>query len=393
MTVVGAIVTAGTAVTAGLAVLLVLMAGCAIVRPWSRLPRPSGPCAVGTVAIRIRDAERSRTLHVRLWYPARPDAGQKLEPLWDDLRISHETPWLLRILGRILSLKKTNSWRAATFRGPEARVLIYNHGLVSFASENTLLMESLASCGFIVLAVQHLDQVGEYREVVRGAGSGGTSELQLRLAGDMSRAERARLSLQLYEAATGTAELVARRARDTRFLLDRLNEVITVVPRLEETEIDVSSVGVLGLSLGGAVASRVATSDPRVVAVANLDGGLYGADSEKRVAVPYLMIYSEQNVGSNDLRLMEERPGLVSEATIPGSRHLDFHDASAVLPILRVFGALGRDLSSDSNRAWRDAVREHFLRAMGPADCLTPECSVLGEARQGLEDDPDALPV
>jgi Platelet-activating factor acetylhydrolase, isoform II len=41
--------------------------------------------------------------------------------------------------------------------------VIYNHALISFASENRSLAEGLASDGFIVLGVEHVEQLAEWQ--------------------------------------------------------------------------------------------------------------------------------------------------------------------------------------------------------------------------------------
>lgn len=73
----------------------------------------------------------------------------------------------------------------------------------------------------------------------------------------------------------------------------------------------------------------------------NIDGGLYGPHLEAPITVPYLMLYSELNTGGNDLAQEAAEAGF-REMTVPGAKHLDFHDAALVLPILRWAGQLGK---------------------------------------------------
>ena len=57
---------------------------------------------------------------------------------------------LLKPAMRVLTNSHAEAAYEATAGAP--RVLIYCHGLISFASENTMLMEHLASHGFVVIS-------------------------------------------------------------------------------------------------------------------------------------------------------------------------------------------------------------------------------------------------
>ncbi len=343
---------------------VVLLFPCAlvmvVVRPWERLPEPDGPYTVGTVRTTLVDPNRSRELAVRAWYPAQGSSTAPKEPLWSDLQNSPETPLALKVLGKLVSVRKTNSRRGAPFAGSVEGLLLYHHGLISFSSENTLLMEHLASHGFVVLAVQHLGQLREYQDLVGNQGTEEAADLSRQLQVATSRAERARLSFELCRAASGTSEIVSRRCADSQHVLDHAHEVLAQVPGLRLADVDLEAVGALGLSLGGAVATRLAIHDERVVAAANLDGGLYGVPPDRSIHVPYLMLYSEPNEGGNDLLLEVATSGFLREVTVAGTKHMDFHDAKVVLPILGHFGALGK-IGRDRLRQLRDdEVRQLF---------------------------------
>jgi|GEM_PF-1384242 len=59
----------------------------------------------------------------------------------------------------------TNARHAAPYAANAwpPRVSIYNHGMISLASENSMLMEHLASHGHVVIALQHRSQLAELR--------------------------------------------------------------------------------------------------------------------------------------------------------------------------------------------------------------------------------------
>lgn len=92
--------------------------------------------------------------------------------------------------------------------------------------------------------------------------------------------------------------------------------------------------------MGGAVSMELAKMDSRVIRSVNIDGGVFGKLRLEPSCTPSLMIYSDENEDTNELALAKDD---VSTATVAGSRHLNFHDISQVLPsILRLLCAVGK---------------------------------------------------
>ena len=134
---------------------------------------PSGPYDVGSIVHELVDADRAsslksdtagRRLLIKAWYPADPTATAEKELLWEQLRQDAQTPAPVRLLLGCLR-KTTSTHRNAPFNSdvPVSRAVVYNHGLISFASENTSLMEELASHGQTVICIQHAEQLVELR--------------------------------------------------------------------------------------------------------------------------------------------------------------------------------------------------------------------------------------
>ena len=67
-------------------------------------------------------------------------------------------PGVAKLLLRPAMKVLTSSYHDAPYAPPAGapRILIYSHGLISFASENSMLMEHLASRGYVVIALQHV---------------------------------------------------------------------------------------------------------------------------------------------------------------------------------------------------------------------------------------------
>lgn len=140
------------------------------------LPQPPGPYHVGTGSRELVDLYRTsqivsdglgRKIFVKFWYPTNKSFtdDSKREALWEQLRTETNIPGIVRLLLRRAMKTMTNSYLDAPISAEVSpfRILIYNHGMISFAAENTILMEYLASRGYIVLALQHKEQLQEFQ--------------------------------------------------------------------------------------------------------------------------------------------------------------------------------------------------------------------------------------
>lgn len=332
------------------------------------LPKPTGPHACGSIAHELVDSSRSahiateapgRRLRVKVWYPA-VRTTQSPELVWADARREPSAPLPMRLMLACI--------RARTATVPSAPMspmiesgplVIYNHGLISFAEENTSLMEELASHGYTVVAIQHADQLAELRALQSRQSAEARrarADLERRLVAASPR-ERAELGPEYYAEAIDTGRIVRERAADTSFVLTHVREILAAIPGCSESSVDVSSAHLVGFSVGGAVATVTAETDPRARSVVNLDGGLYGSSNARGIPVPYLMLYSAVSDGSNDDLL----PAHADRGAAAGTRHLDFHDVAALLPVLRYVRATGAKNAEQFLAARNAAVRDFLL--------------------------------
>ena len=333
------------------------------------IPKPSGPHCVGSITHELVDASREahlaratlgRRLLLKVWYPA-ASATTRPELLWAELRRDTRTPLPMRLLLRCVRVRTATVPRATISLPVRASPLvIYNHGLISFTAENTSLMEELASHGYTVLAIQHADQLAERQALTRGGDAGKRRareelERQLKVA---SPQERAKLAPQYYDGADNTNRIVIERAADTSFVMDNASKALAAIPGLRPDSVDTSAAHLVGLSLGGAVATVTAERDPRARSVANLDGGLYGSRNAREIRVPYLMMYSAASSGSND-GLLPDHAQRVAPA---GTTHLNYHDVAALLPVLRHLRATG-STNAAAFVAQRNLTVREFLSA------------------------------
>jgi dienelactone hydrolase len=252
-----------------------------------RLAGPTGPAPVGAVELHLVDPSRTdpwsgqaREVMVTVTYPAA------------DVRDRAMLPWLPPGAGRALkarfggaadgyALPETHSADRAPALPGRRPVLLYSPGYASDRTFNTLVVEELASWGYVVAAVDHPYDSGEV-EFPDGR------VVLTRSAPD--------------------ADAVAVRAADLRFVLDRLavldrggnpDAEQRPLPRGLCGLMDLARVGVLGHSRGGASAAAVMDLDRRVRAGVDLDGALYGPVVERGLDRPFLLMDTAVHDGLN----------------------------------------------------------------------------------------------
>ncbi|MFF3755923.1 alpha/beta hydrolase family protein [Streptomyces sp. NPDC002185] len=266
-----------------------------------RLPPPTGPWPVGTVALHLVDDSRPdpllrakpyRELMAGLWYPAEPGDGHPTAPWlpqaaaadWD----AHSAPALGVPAGAA-------DWRGirthARTGAPVARragrlpVVLFSSGDGGSRALGTTLVEELASHGHLVVA---LDSTYEAEQVEF---PGGRVERALPLPDDLTPEVIAALLAGHSRA----------RLADARFVLGALDRLARghrpdtgtdPLPEGLAEAADPARTGVLGQSLGGSVAAQLAHDEPRVRAAADLDGALLGPVADSGLAKPFLLMAS-----------------------------------------------------------------------------------------------------
>ncbi|MFD7608756.1 alpha/beta hydrolase family protein [Streptomyces mirabilis] len=333
------------------------------------LPAPTGPHPLGTVSLHLVDRSRvdpwqdsrpARELMIQLWYPAHAAHGHPPAP-WMSPGAATVFEREQGIPPGTLLLPTTHAHLAAPVnRGRCGRpVVLYSPGLRSDRSLGTVLIEELASHGYLVVAIDHTydaDQV-EF--------PGGRVET-FAITGDIDDAL--------------IAKALTIRTADTRFVLDQLTALNAghntdagrrpLPPTLAGT-FDLSRVGMLGHSLGGATAAAAIRADRRLRAGANLDGSLLSpvtAGTDR----PFLLFGSDPGPGPEDPswdQFWTSQYGWKRELALIGSTHTSFTDLETLLP--QAAPALGLTPSQvtqaigtlDPNRAihtQRDYVRAFF---------------------------------
>ena len=341
------------------------------------LLRPSGPFGTGTITAELTDPDRTahlassrmgRALRVQLWYPgvATPGAAPLV---WSALRRNPATPLPLRLLLSLIRSRTSATPRARILAGASLLPLVvYNHGMVSFADENTSLMEDLASHGYVVLAIEHAEQMQELQTLnrTRSREQRKQDAVLVRQLKQASRNERSSLAPGYYRASPISSRIVIERARDTSFVLRRVQQIMQAIPGIASAAVDSENVCLIGYSIGGAVSMEAARGSAVALSVVNIDGGMQGSLDAEPIRIPVLMLYSESNDGINDQLL----PRHAEKLTLPGTTHLGFHDFALLMPGLRHLGATGKMQPGECLARRNQAVRT-FISGMTRASRMS----------------------
>lgn len=292
-------------VGASVCLLLVLSAGVlSWLMPMFRLPRPTGQYTVGTRIMHLVDTARKeengvspsgkRELMVQTWYPAQPASSSH--------RAMYQRRQEVTQRASYRSVLKTHSWLDAPLcTGGPYPILIYNPSWMGERTEGTFQMEELASHGFIVVGVDHTF-FGGLVEFPDGRVD------DSRNAPTLGNFEHSSVDEQ---AALG-ARYVRIEADDDVFVLDQLLAMNQDPTSPWFHQIDPSRIGALGFSIGGAAAVQMTWQDPRVKAVLDMDGWLFGDVSQHPLARPFMVMY-------------EDKHGVLPAIPVPGSAN--FHEA------------------------------------------------------------------
>lgn len=205
-------------------------------------PSPDGPRGVGRLEIALRDA-RGRAIPTTIWYPTAV-AGSNATPV-DNAPFDAATP---------------------------APLILYSPGWSATRRQSSAQTENLASHGFVVVAC---DDYANDVATDPDFGAGFDVSTDAAMAASLERADR-------HVATQGERILAV------------LNALAAGQVPLLAGRLDLARVGVLGLSVGGASGLQAALIDPRIVAVLNLDGGLFGPPATRAGSHAYFLVSSRE---------------------------------------------------------------------------------------------------
>jgi predicted dienelactone hydrolase len=375
-------------VVSGLAVLGLLVLGIEVLVfisfPIVRLPKPTGPYAVGTTYLHFVDNQRPeiltddpndvRAFTGRMWYPAeRPESARPMEyqdyqPSIDLISAGGPPEFIFSHFHLLTS----NSYLDAPISNDESSypVLVFSIGFLTLYEDYQIVAEEFASQGYIVLI---LDTPYEWQSARQPDGSTVSFSQDHAEAyrqhddriipmwerfwdDDTSAEEREAIARQMLESETFMDTTLCIRVADIQFAVDELERMNAGEPgTMFAGKLDLSRLGIAGHSLGGAVAGQTCLVDDRFKACANLDGFQWGDVANGEVHQPFMILYSEQFQGSSDF-ILDNLKNDTYVLTIEGSKHMNFQDVAVVMPGTKIIGMTG---SISAQRMFQ--ITNHYL--------------------------------
>lgn len=250
---------------------------------------PAGPFAVGTHEYLWIDANRhdpfikdpnfKRHLIVRVWYPAEASTGEKASYILDLKEFSEKSSYAT------FTAAKTNAVTDAPIAKSKEPfpILVYQPGGGTARFIGTFETEQLASRGYVVVAADHPG----FSETVRfpdGVAFTPSEHVQPKESGDFRQDVKNSWTWLNDEVfATWTA--------DASFTLDKIEQLNKTPGQLFYRQLDPSRIGMFGWSFGGATSVEMSMDDPRVKAVVDQDGQLFGNARQKGTARPLMLMH------------------------------------------------------------------------------------------------------
>ena len=353
-----------------------------------RLQKPTGKHAIGFQHTSLIDESRnvdgkgSRELPVMIWYPSANVEG--CEPKHYQPRRAFEVnydlhfglikslPWPLSSIFKNIFQKikfadiLTNAFIDAPLinTGEKLPVLIFSQGYTSLMTQNTILVEELASHGYVVLSIGVPDEtVAEYPDGrVTPVDQKMVTELRKKdvfLTNKLLRNLKRRKKITLGELSNFTRlfyepnmnEVKPRMTEYNEFVHGRMKiwyeDLCFVLQHLNKLDrfknkLDAEKIGVFGMSMGGGLASCAAYyKAPNVVAALSLDGCHYGMPYDGKLEIPFMNIHGYDTSSL----LFDKMDKDAYSVKVADTEHLDYTDFTLLEPVYKQIGYTGKKVN------------------------------------------------
>lgn len=320
------------------------------------LPTPTGDFAVGRTTFYWVDSARTdslspkpytkRELVVWMWYPAaktKSDAIVDYLPVEWEEALNEQASFVIKyFLGRDGKKIHAHSIEHAKLSDKQTKypIILMKSGIGTMAIDYTTLAEELASHGYIVVGSDAPYSTWLVRfpdgRIVKRTAEGNPGEAEY-----ISEYRNRVLN-----------RLIGIWSEDTRFVLNKLEQLNTDASSQFWGHLDIQSVGVNGHSFGGATAAQFCLDDPRCKAGADVDGAPYGSVIQKGLNKPFMFLLADHSgesdavsmqIKSNIETIYRSSPDEHIWISLRGAKHFNFSDTPFQNEVLvsRIFGATG----------------------------------------------------
>ncbi|MFK3980615.1 alpha/beta hydrolase family protein [Micromonospora sp. NPDC050397] len=304
------------------------------------LPTPTGPHRIGTVSLHLVDTSRPdplagrghRDLMVSVWYPATRAARRY--PL---------APWMQPApMGALLAANgfdpdvvtaplTAGHEGAPVLQAADRRpVVVFSHGAGGYRAESTIVVQELASHGYVVVTVDH--PYDSYSQSPDGAPTVPDDDV----------------SVTPWD-----------HAHDIRFVLDRVEDLAAgrnpdaqcrPLPAGLGAALDPRRVGMYGFSKGATATALVMNSDRRVRAGLSLDGPMLSQPPVADLDRPFMLMTAVFTPGAEESGVAEFWPllhGWRRQVHIEGTTHGAYCDPQWLIPQLASIVGMSDDDLAD----------------------------------------------
>ena len=350
--------------------LLVIGAVAGIIFPVPNLPVPDGSYAVGTMSFVFTDDSRPETftpatddkrlIYVQVWYPAGSTENFPRTHMWiDPAKVLPNVAKSLAMPAFLfdhLTLAMSNSYLNAPLSEQEIAypALVFSHAYYpGFFAQNTVQMEELASHGYIIFSIGHAYEGAVVFDAQGQAISGSDTQVNaffdevkktssLTIKYELAAgAERIPTLRALLDASPITQKSIQIWTQDTQFVLTQIEQMNSgQVSSPFAGHLDTSRMGVFGMSFGGATAAQVCAIDSRCKVAINMDGFQFGTLLDDPLKVPFMMMESENQAGTNDL-VLDTMTGGGIRLVVRDTQHFNYTDFNLVSPVFQSLRVLG----------------------------------------------------
>ena len=380
--------------------------------PIVNLPKPTGPYVVGTTLMSFNDTKRpeiltddlkdTREFMARIWYPVDFVKGNSMfykENIQQVGIIEPSGP--PNFIFSHYNLIKTNSYLDTPISNQQLTypVLLFSPGFLASYEDYQILIEELASHGYIIFAPnqpyesqsviypdskivpfseEHLKKYKENQENL--------TPLWKEFWTTTDQEKRIEISKKILDSESFMDTVLRVRTADIQFMVDEMEKMNSGnINNIFSNKLDLSRLGILGHSMGGAVAGQVCSTDNRFKACVNLDGFQWGNVVKNVIKQPFMIMQSETFAGANDF-ILNQFKNKFYLVTIKDSKHMNFDDNQIIMPSTKLIGMTGKIDAKEMLEITNNLITSFFDKYISDKNTTFPNKNITNYPEVEIKD-------